>query len=262
MTSRLTLKRAQHVPFEDDIDMLGPLLYMIVDFFESTSCTEITMNEISFMAKKLDCNTHTSVIRKVLIQKGFLTGTMWSFKLAITSENKKAMELFFMNHTKLFQSSYMTQKDWAHIYGASGIQGTEVETLLAQVMGPLAALMEHFGHIEKLQSNHEANYAKRVADVLFGKLQIHADGVLVGERLEVLNHAYEVYGPGSIECEEAVERHKKAEDALRVSTAKEEEFGKLCAVVARDGKILALLKEMQALLKEASSTLSKKEREI
>ncbi len=262
MKVRLTLNRMQRFSFEDDIDMLGRLLCMIIDFFETTSCTEISMNEIGIMTKNLDCNTHTSVVRRVLIQKGFLTGTMWSFKLLITPENRKTIELFFMNHTNVFQGSYMTQKDWAHIYGASGIQGSEIETLLAQVMGPLAALMGHFERVQKLQSDHEANYAKRVTNECLDKLHMKIDHARATQLFTELKHATEEYGPGSAECAKALLHFKKAEAVAEESIARERESGRLCALVARDGKILEMLKAMHVLLDQVVSTLSKKEREI
>lgn len=165
MKKLLTLKKRVSSLHIQDVEMLALLLYEILDFFDQPN-DEILIGEIDAFVRLLGYRGPMNTVRNTLLHNNFLTEVEKGSRYALLSTNRKDILLFFLKHKIEFEGNRLTNIEYAHILGSSGIQGSRAEALLAQVMGSLAFLMDALLQIPSIESSIRAEIAEHATKSL------------------------------------------------------------------------------------------------
>lgn len=165
MKKLLTLKKGVSSVDIQDVEMLTLLLYEILDFFDQ-SHDEILIGEIDVLVRHLGYRGSMHIVRNTLLHNNFLTEIERGNRYILSNSNRSAIEYFFLKHKIEFEGNRLTNIEYAHILGSSGIQGSRVEALLAQVMGSLAFLMDALLQIPSIESSIRAEIAEHATKSL------------------------------------------------------------------------------------------------
>lgn len=165
MKKLLTLKKSGGISLMQHVEMFGLLLYDILDFFDKGN-EEILVGEIDTFVSQLGYQGTLSSVHDMLLCNDFLTKIEAGNRYILSNSNRSAIECFFLKHKNEFEGNRLTDIEYAHILGSSGIQGSRAEALLAQVMGSLAFLMDTLLQIPSIESSIRAEIVEHATKSL------------------------------------------------------------------------------------------------
>lgn len=248
---------------EHTVELLGRLLCKILDLFESHGCSEMSMSDIEVVARDLECGVSPKEVRNLLVAQGFLSETPWYLKLALTSDNLRAIKQFFIEHAKEFEGSYLGMHEWRFIFGDSQ-EEVSPEVLLVKIMGLFTEILHQFDLIQDLdmlevQQEQQVDALTRAMfarikldDRLSRMLVLHAQSTAVRE----------MCGELSPQHEKQISTVLALGEELAVWNEEVSACKKLCNHFTRGIRILNLLKQIRPEFIALLSRFSAEERKL
>jgi hypothetical protein len=261
MKALLTLKKESGISFVRDAEALCCLLFDILAFFEKPH-TEIVIGEINCLARALGYQGSINAIRRVLLEKNFLTEVERGVRFSLTHTNRMKITEFCKSQPPSFTGLKLTNVEHAYLYGSSGVQGSVGEAFLARVMGQLAILNTILSEVPRLEIKVISDAAKHMAGDMC--MQERVKGYL-----EATNHlcrefdAIELqYGNDSKEFENISNRYIDAYNQIHTLVDMAQEENMRYQEALGDAAILRMLKDVRVLLLQVTASFSKREEEI
>ncbi len=261
MKALLTLKKESGISFVHDAEALCCLLFDILAFFEK-SRTEIMIGEINCLARALGYQGSINAIRRVLLEKNFLTEIERGARFSLTYANRKSIAAFCKSQPPSFDGLKLTSAERTCLYGSSGIQGSAGEAFLARVMGQLAVLNTILSEIPRLEIKVTSDVAEHMAGDLFMQERVRGHLETMNRLCREFDAVELQYGNGSKEFESISNRYVESYTQMdAVVDAAQEENNRYQEALG-DAAILRMLRDVRVLLLQVTASFSKKEGEI
>lgn len=261
MKALLTLKKGDGVSFVQDAEALCRLLFDILAFFEKPH-TEIVIGEINRLARALGYQGSINAVRRVLLERNFLTEVERGVRFVLSDANRAAIAEFCKSQPPSFHGLKLTNAERTCLYGSSGFQGSAGEAFLARVMGQLAILNTILAEIPRGEIKAISDVAKHMAGDMF--LQERVQWQLEKmNRLCVEFDAVELqYGKGSPEFEAVSARYIESYCHMDTVVDAAQAENALYQEALGDAVIFRMLRDLRVLLLQVTASFSKREEEI
>ncbi len=257
------VEQKDRVSFIRDPEALACLLHELLDIATQSS-GEILIEEIEHAARSLGYHGSLSGLRRILMDKGFVSEVEKRKRYYLQEINREAIEHFFSKHESLFSSRRMDAVDRAVLFDRDSIGGTKAEVMLLQVMRITGFMNEELHFLSRLDSETRSQLAFAEASCFMAHERVE----WFQEQILLVSAEYESLGNNNRDIEvrrqrfilslQADELYRALSAAASFACEREDELRK----VTKERKRIKLLRSVREFYLKFSESLLKGEDDL